>query len=221
MNNVYCFGDSHTRVFKYIQTRRMLKQTTLHVTEVMGATCLGMANLNSKTDALRIFQSSISTIPKTEYLLFMLGEVDCGFVIWYRAEKYGMSVDEQLIKSLTHYTEFLKGLQKNGYNQIIVCTPHPPTIKDGLDWGKVAHMRRSVTATQRERTDLTFRFNFALRKFCSETGMYLLDTENDFINPLTQLVNDKYKNRNIRDHHLEGSSIAPIYIQKLHEFGFQ
>ena len=81
MRNLFCFGDSHVSVFNYIDDQKVLKNTKIFVTMVPGATALGMVNPNSKTNALNIFYSNLVDIPKDSSLLFMLGEVDCGFVI--------------------------------------------------------------------------------------------------------------------------------------------
>jgi hypothetical protein len=85
-----CCGDSHTKVFEYCnqKTRRFLFDICI----VEGATAQGAVNPNSKTDALKIFTNKIANT-KSDKLLIMLGEVDCGFVIWVRSKRYNISVN--------------------------------------------------------------------------------------------------------------------------------
>lgn len=221
MNHLYCFGDSHVGVFNYINKLNVLENTRISTVLVEGATSLGLVNPNSKTDALKIFNYNLQNIPKDSTLLFMLGEVDCGFVIWYRAEKYNIEVKKQLLESIRNYFAFLKHVENCGYKNIIVCTPPPPTIKDNHEWGGVANLRKEVTASQRERTELTIYYNNLLRGLCQNMNYQVLDTEKNFIDEVTGLVNKKFLNRNRLDHHLDNESAAAIYIQKLRMLGFE
>jgi hypothetical protein len=52
---------------------------------VGGATAQGAVNPNSKTDALAIFQKKIK-YTNADNILIMLGEVDCGYLIWVRSK---------------------------------------------------------------------------------------------------------------------------------------
>lgn len=218
---LHCLGDSHTVVFDYIAEQHLMKNTEIHWRSVPGATAQGMVNPNSKTDALNIMRATLQEIPKEDWLLLMLGEVDCGFVIWYRAEKYGIAVDEQLEISLTNYFRFLREVEAQGFTNLLLCTAHPPTIQDGQDWGEVANKRREVKASLRERTDLTFRYNERIREFCRESGYRLIDIEQDVIDPQTRLVAERFLNKDPLDHHLESAQIAPLYLQQLQRLGLE
>ena len=49
---------------------------------------------NSNTNALvAVRRSALRTVPRDRRTLVMLGEVDCGFLIWHRAETKGASVE--------------------------------------------------------------------------------------------------------------------------------
>jgi hypothetical protein len=220
MNNLFCFGDSHVGIFKYIDDKKDLKDTKISVVSVPGATALGMVNPNSKTDSLNIFYDKLTDIPKDSHLLFMLGEVDCGFVIWYRAHKYGKQVKEQSLESIRNYFSFLRNVENLGYKNIILCTPPPPTIKDNQDWGKVANLRREVKATQKERTELTLYYNDLLREISRQTKYKIIDTEKDFIDPKTSLIRELFLNSDPLDHHLDNESASVIFIKKLRMLGF-
>jgi hypothetical protein len=104
---VYCLGDSHAKVFQYVDQNNYLPRTIFRCVIVGGATALGMVNPNSKTNALLTFQRKLGSISQRDHILFLLGEVDCGFVIWYRAAKYGLTVQAQMEESLRNYKRFI------------------------------------------------------------------------------------------------------------------
>jgi len=69
-------------------------------------------------------------------VVVMLGEVDTGFVIWYRAARSGASVDDMLARALANYERFLTEIAAR-FNVICISTPLP-TIQDGAVGGEVA-----------------------------------------------------------------------------------
>jgi hypothetical protein len=73
---------------------------------------MGMANPNSKTNALIYFNKKLKTMSRNDYYVFVLGEVDCGFLIFYRAKKYNISINSQLNLSIYNYQKFLLSVKK-------------------------------------------------------------------------------------------------------------
>lgn len=218
---IYCLGDSHVRMFDYLQRRRLLTNTTLRAVPVSGATALGMVNPNSKTNALKIFRRYIRFIPPRSSVLLMLGEVDCGFVIWYRAAKHRLPVDDQLAQSLANYEQFALALRDRGHENIIISSVPLPTIQDDQEWGDVANARREVKATLLERTGLTSRYNEGLRQFARKHGFDFLDFHDEMLDPVSGVVRNELRHQNRRDHHLSSGAMAPILRQKLAEMGFE
>ena len=51
----------------------------------------------------------------------MLGQLDCGFVIWYRAQANRVSPSAELDRSLRHHTRFLKRLLGAGRQRIVIA----------------------------------------------------------------------------------------------------
>lgn len=182
---------------------------------------MGMVNPNSKTQALETFKQNIEQVDRQDYLLFMLGEVDCGFVIWYRAEKYQIAVDEQFNISLENYLKFIRQVVNAGYSKIIICSVPLPTIFDGQIWGEVAKARSEVRASLRERTQLTLKYNSILRDFCRDMGLFYLDFEAEILDSKTLVVKQEYLNKNPLDHHLDSKAMLPVLVRKLKEFGFR
>lgn len=84
-------GDSHLRGIRRAAERGLIKRGCVF-TQVPGATAVGLRNPNSTTNALETFRAAL--LPRRNVIpVIHLGEVDCGFVIWYRAEKYGESLE--------------------------------------------------------------------------------------------------------------------------------
>lgn len=93
-------GDSHLRPAKAAIESGLLTNFECRLKEVGGATAVGLRHPTSKTQALVVYREELSQFDSRVIPVFQLGEVDCGFVIWIRAQRYGESVDEQLETSL-------------------------------------------------------------------------------------------------------------------------
>lgn len=66
----------------------------------------------------------------------MLGEVDCGFVIWVRSKRYNISIDDQINNSVNNLFTFVDNIiatEKYTNKDIIICGSILPTIKDNTD----------------------------------------------------------------------------------------
>ncbi|HEX5338950.1 MAG TPA: hypothetical protein VFW53_10985, partial [Gallionella sp.] len=151
MREILVLGDSHSPIFNHPRFKAAFPDLSFDVVTVIGATASGLENPNTKTQAYPIFkQASQRSVAKT--VMVMLGEVDTGFVIWYRAQKYRESVTAMADCAIASYSRFLLEL-KTRHEVVCISTPLP-TIQDGNDWGEVANARREVTASQAERTAL-------------------------------------------------------------------
>ncbi len=218
---LYGLGDSHLRVFYYIKQQQMLSKTSLRLKRVVASSAMGLPNFDSKTNARRIFEAFIaSDVSPRDSLMFLLGEVDCGYVIWSRAQQHQLSVENQFERSLKHYQDFVLQVNERGYHNLILASVPLPTLRDGQDWGEVGDQRRNITATLRERTDLTFQYNQRLRQFGQQHGFQYLDFAQDLLNPETNLLDDRFRDPNPLDHHLDSVTLAPVVIRRLSELGF-
>lgn len=204
---VLVLGDSHAAVFGHPLLRRKLWRNYLNVVSVGAATASGLENPNSKTQAFQKFDRALETT-RAEKVVVMLGEVDTGFVIWYRAAKYGVPVGDALAKTLATYQQFLQQIKARGLLPICVSTPLP-TIQDGNDWGEIANQRKSVSATQRERTELTLRFNREMEQFCVAEGITYLNLDNTSLGA-DGLVKAGLLNKNALDHHYDRHVFAEL-----------
>jgi len=208
-------GDSHLCVFQYIKDNGYLPNYDIDIKTVLGATAMGMVNPHSKTDALKKFREFLKIQDKESSLFFQIGEVDCGFIIWYRSQKHSISVEEQLTLSVNNYFTFLKEVKNKGFQKVTILGAVLPTIKDGQDLGEVANLRKEIKATQSERTKLTLRYNRLLRQFANSHDFKYADINNSLLDPSTHLVKDYYLSNNATDHHLSSRKTAPLWLVEL------
>ena len=202
--SILALGDSHTGVFKHINKKRLMHDVEFNVVTVHGATAQGANNPNSKTNALAKFKEKLASEKKHDGVMVMLGEVDCGFVIWYRKEKYNTSIEEQLDNSVTKLFEFIDNEVRTKYDaeQITVIGVNLPTLFDHVIPG--AKLRREFygLGTLKERTQLTLMYNDSLKNECIKRRYNYTDIVKETMDPTSQVVDKQYLRPNERDHHI-------------------
>ncbi|WP_426203123.1 SGNH/GDSL hydrolase family protein [Pseudomonas sp. TWP3-1] len=210
MKSVLVLGDSHALVFSSEQMKALFPEQTFEVISVGGATVSGLQNPNSATQAMPQYLAALqSTAAKT--VIVMLGEVDTGFVIWYRAQKYGSSVEQMLERAVDNYQKFLMRIAQS-FHVICISTPLP-TIRDDMQWGDVANLRKEVTTSLRERTRLTIKFNALMESFCNRQAISHLNLDKTSVDEMGRLK-EILRNPDPNDHHYEPTAhammIAPL-----------
>lgn len=208
---IHILSDSHGEAFKYVNWDNLKFNASFCI--VPGATASGLANPNSKTQALPRFKEYISKrVRKKDFMIVEFGEVDCGFAMWIRADRENITIAEQLDLTLKSYQEFLLLLSKSVRNKIIVVSAILPTISDNLPEGEIAKLRKEVKSSQSERTKLTLEFNKKLKNICELHDFKYLDLDRSLLDKKNGLVKSNYRNENPADHHLN-----PILLGRLIE----
>jgi hypothetical protein len=210
-NKILVLGDSHTAVFKNAIFTQHYVKYLLKIVVVGGATISGLANPNSTTQALPIFRY-IYKIVKPHHVIFQLGEVDTGFVIWYRAEKHQKSINEMLQQCIKNYADLLEEFKTTG-KTIVISTPLP-TIQDDQDWGDIANARSEILASQRERIVLTQQFNQAIKIVCAAKNIFFIDLDNDSLGD-DGFVKSELLNHNKNDHHYDHKNYILLIMRHL------
>ena len=217
--SICVLGDSHARIFDYCNTKQ--NKYIFDVCAVSGATAQGCVNPNSKTNALPIFVNKIKTAnTKYEKIMIMLGEVDCGFLIWVRSKRYGISVDAQLDLCIANLFNFIQTKLINSItssyspNEIIILGIHLPTIKDNTKKQLLAGARSEVNVSQYDRTQKTLQYNNILKQKSAEAGYNYIDITDEIIGT-DGIVKPYYLNANPYDHHLESDKIYHLWLKKL------
>jgi len=211
---ILCCGDSHTGIFNYCNKKQ--DNLVFDVCIVAGATAQGAVNPNSKTDSLKIFENKINSTC-ADKIIIMLGEVDCGFIIWVRSKKYNISVDDQINISVNNLFIFVANIiaTKNYTNKdIIICGSVLPTIKDSTNKNILSGSRSEVTVSQFERTKKTIKYNNLLKVNCDKYGYRYIEIVNDIIGK-DGIVKDEFLNSNPADHHLDNEKTYKLWLSKL------
>lgn len=225
MKKVLILGDSHVKS-SFGKLNDLQSDINFKLYRVTGATAQGAVNPRSKTKALSIFKKRLSKInfDDYDYVAIMLGEIDCGFVIWYRAEKYSISIDEQLNLSVSNLFSFIEDefLSKVSADKILVIGSVLPTIGDNVDLTTapkyyIGHQRYGIKATQHERTELTKRYNSILKNKADKLGYKYIDITNETLNKKTNIIDTGFLNEHPYDHHLSSESTKNIWLNKIQE----
>ena len=183
---------------------------------VHGATATGLANPNSKTRALSVFENYLKEeVNKDDYVVFQLGEVDCGFAIWYRAEKHGLSVQKQTQLAIDNYSSLIQRSSAINGKKTIICSAVLPTIQEGISFGEVANLRKEVKANIKERTQLTLYFNSMLKKLAEKNSLAFIDLDRSLLNEKTGFIHPRFLHKDVTNHHLDPSKLAKIISKKL------
>ncbi|MFJ5285033.1 SGNH/GDSL hydrolase family protein [Pseudomonas sp. NPDC088429] len=211
MTPVLVLGDSHALVFSSEKMTELFPEHSFEVTSVGGATVSGLKNPNAVTQAMPQYLAALeATNAKTA--IVMLGEVDTGFVIWYRAQKHGSAVDQMLEQAITNYQKLLRDLAKT-FDVICVSTPLP-TIQDDVQWGEVANLRKEVTASLAERTELTIKFNRMMGAFCDREGVSHLNFDHMSLDD-TGVLKNHLRNPDPGNHHYDPAAHAVMIEPRL------
>jgi hypothetical protein len=175
-----------------------------------------MANPQSQTRALPIFQIILKFVSKKDKIILQLGEVDCGFSLWIKSEIKNKDPQKELEYIIERYLSFITTIKNNGFQDILVSTVSPPTIRYYSDWGDdVSHARRLVSANIEQRTKITTNMNLQLKKLAVDSGYFFIDFYSELINDNTGLVDDLYLCENESEIHLNDEEVAKLIVTKL------
>jgi hypothetical protein len=207
LNEILVFGDSHAQVFYHRRIKECMDGCFFNIYKVGGATASGLANPNSKTRAYQVYRRALEN-SRARAVVVLLGEVDTGFVIWYRAQKYNEPIRAMLDLTLETYSKFLLEIKKQGLGVVVISAPLP-TIQDGNDWGDIAKARREVKASLRDRTDLTLEFNRRVHAFCVQNNLIFVNLDPHCLDE-SGLVSPRLLSSDRNNHHYEVGVYADL-----------
>ncbi|MFT4021748.1 MAG: hypothetical protein QM666_09555 [Acinetobacter sp.] len=212
-------GDSHTCYFDYGIKKGLYKPYKASTCIVDEATALGLKDSDSFTGESKRFREFLIDKPKNSYIFLHLGEVDCGVLIWFEAQKNQISVQDQAKQSIDAYFEFIEGLRSEGYNNIIITSATLPTINDDDHASEIVLLRKQkVSATFQERTDLTVYFNKLLRTRAKKVGIQFIDVTTSFIDRATNFTHLKFRNKKLGDHHMDNNYASVVWSKHINDF---
>ncbi|MBZ9755787.1 hypothetical protein LB524_10865 [Mesorhizobium sp. ESP6-5] len=211
-------GDSHLEALKLAAELNLLDVATSDFCIVPGATAVGLRNPNSLTDAVNLFKSFLRSASKRSHVLLHLGEVDCGFVMWWRANKRGESVEEQFQESVNAYGEFVSDILAMGFERLCITGASLPTLDDRFNMGEVANLRREVSASLHDRTQLTLRYNRALQEIANRMSVSYFDISRAVLDRSSHVVHEFFRKSDPRDHHLDCLKTVGIWAEKCNAY---
>jgi hypothetical protein len=210
---VLVLGDSHISVFKHEIFEQQFPRVEFVFCRAGGATASGLENPNVKVKAYDRFLEAIQAEAYRKVIL-CLGEVDTGFVIWYRVEKFGADLSSILERTVEAYTRLIQRLAGHCETLIVYSAPLP-TIADDNDWGEVANLRKEIRATQKERTALALRFNQKVEAYCGYHDICYLNLDAECLGE-NGLVKVGLMNGDPHDHHYDEEKYALLLAGRLH-----
>lgn len=207
--SILVLGDSHTRVFQHINKKRLMPDIKFDCLTINGVTAQGICNPNSKTNANTDFKKKLSE-KKHDEVMIMVGEVDCGFTMWYRKDKYNTSIKEQLDNAVSKLFEFIDNEIRTKYDakQITVIGANLPTLFDHITPQQKVRREFNGHGTLKERTKLTLMYNDSLKNESIKRRYKYIDIVKETMNQATQVVDKQYLRPNERDHHLSEDKTA-------------
>jgi hypothetical protein len=215
-NKIIMFiGDSHTNIFTNKNIKNALRGKTSTVLSVNGATARGIQNPDSKTNARKLFIRLLTLANRKSPIIIGLGEVDCGFLVWYKSKRNKTSAQSELIKSIENYKRFLLRIKiKMGFNNLIVYNVVLPSVKkyDPIiyKWSP----RKNIHIGIKKRTGITQHFNKEIKKFCNMNNIKFIDLDKYLLNKKTGIINEKFVNKKTNDHHLNPELLSKILVKE-------
>jgi hypothetical protein len=218
---IYCLGDSHVDVFSFVRQMRIMKRTLLDVTCVAGATARGLSHSNSTSGASLVFRTVLSSIDSEScHILFMVGEIDCGYLAWTLSRERETSVVDEIAVSLKNYSDFLDSTVMERFNSVFICGAYPPVLRDNVDWSSGIHVRSQVGATQKQRMELTRYFNHELRKICLSRQLTFVDLSDHLMDRRTNQLRVSLAHPVQTNHHMRLDRVGPLWAKRLKTLGF-
>ncbi len=207
-------GDSHIRIFNHYLFDYIFPRKSIHAIYVPSATALGIKNTHSKTQAHNQFVDALAQY-NYKHIMITLGEVDTSYTIWRNAQQGNNSVDKVLERSLNNYKDFLKILVT--YAPTIVLSAPLPTLKDDVKCDdSITGIRSTVNISQKERTQLTVRFNQEIQTFCqTQQDIQFIDLDTVSMNKNGTVIFWLQNYKNLCDHHYNRFTYALLLIWRL------
>ena len=213
---ILVLADSHAGVFEYAFDHDLLVPHLLNCEIVGGATAGGLNNDHSVTAAFAKFQTALRRFATYDVVVIMLGEVDCSFALWHRAQQRGETAFQQIPRAMQGIERLLDwGMQQHAQCHFVLAGGILPTIRDDQIDQQYYELRRSIRATQRERSDLVRAFNQALADLAARRGLPYIDITAQTIDPERGVLRDEFLVQDMVDHHQSQAMTAALWVEEL------
>jgi hypothetical protein len=207
--HVLCLGDSNVLILR----RLGLRGAWFHRFGLGGATAGWIDNPVPDAISSENFSSRLARARPWQQVLYMLGGVDCSFVIWHHAQEHSLDMQVVYRDTIEAYSERIRQTIAMGFERVLVVSPPLPTMSDEH---RTRGLRGKVPGTHTERTKLTRQFNDDMQRRCEQLGAVFVDVTSEQLDPETGLIAARFV-REGRNHHLEPEPYKEIVARKLGE----
>jgi hypothetical protein len=205
--HVLCLGDSNVLILRQLR----LPGVWLQRYGLGGATAGRIPNPVPDALSSEGFDERLSRARPWQQVLYMLGGVDCSFVIWHHAREHGLEVETVFQEMVDAYGQRIQQTIEMGFKRVLIVTPPLPTMGDEQ---RTRGLRGQVTGTHRQRTELTLRFKVEMERRCQELGAVFVDVTSEQLDPETGLIASRFV-REGRNHHLKEEPYREIVARRL------
>jgi hypothetical protein len=205
---IECFGDSHARVFRKLNTEDSESQFRYRTTFVRGASARSFMSFSSKTNARNIFEKRLVRLRSYSELFFLAGEVDCGATFWLK-KKTESDLNETLFisESVERYALFLTELSDRGFKIFVFSVPLP-ILNDKEASNNIVGVRKSLTCSQSDVTRLVRLFNMKLSQRIENSNIKYIDLTIFITDSKSGIVDASLKSAKEGDHHYDRNIYA-------------
>ena len=212
---ILVIGDSHGGVFEYCFDHDLLAPHLVNCEIVAGATAYGLNNDQSATGAWQKFAAALDRFSCFDVVVIVLGECDCSYALWKKAESLQLPPTELIPRSLQGVKRLLARVEQNqAVRRIVLAGASLPSIEDGMLAMQENLLRREIAATQKERTGLVLEFNRRLAALAAELGVGYFDLTGQTMSLQTGLLDRRYAAGG-DDHHLSHPASGPLWAEAL------
>jgi hypothetical protein len=216
---ILVLGDSHCGVFEYSFDHGFLAPHLLNCEIVAGATAYGLNGEHSVTQAWQKFDGALLRFNNADTIVIVLGECDCSFALWARGLRLEVAPATLIGDSLAGLRRLLGRIKDDPRlvgKQVILIGAILPTVADDSLAIQENILRRSIGASQLERTRLVLEYNDRLSQMATELGLTYFDLTEQTRNSETGMVDARFVARP-DDHHLSHSASGPLWSKRLLE----
>lgn len=214
---VLVLGDSHSGVFEYCFDHGLLAPHWVNCEIVAGATAVGLNNDTSASGAWRKFDQALDRHADFDVVAIVLGECDCSFALWKKAERLTVAPETLIAGSLSGICRLIDRIRNGSAvpaRKIIVVGAILPTVDTASAAGQENLLRREIKASQAERTRLVLDFNEQLRQLAAMTGIAYFDLTAQTRDPATGLIDRRFV-ADAGDHHISHPASARLWASQL------
>lgn len=212
---ILVIGDSHGGVFEYCFDHDLLTPHLVNCEIVAGATAYGLNNDQSATGAWQKFTAALERFSRFDVVVIVLGECDCSYALWKKAESLHLPPAELIPRSLQGIRRLVARVGQNqAVRRIVLVGASLPSIEDGMLAVQENLLRREIAATQKERTALVLEFNRRLAELAAELNVGYFDLTGQTMNLQTGLLDRRYAAGG-DDHHLSHPASGALWAETL------